>query len=263
MTPFKEFEGKTIDSAVKLACEELNTSTDQLKYEVVSYGSTGIFGIVGAKKAKIRVDIPKVDTIRPPDVLEGKDRQFVTDLVAETFQVDAAAATDTPAVIPPETEAAREKGLAVLERIVAAITEGTTIGVDHNSHRILYNVEGGNSAVLIGRRGQTLEAIQYIVEKTVNKDAGSRVRVQVDVEGYLANRRSNLRGLAERMAEKSKRTGKPITLGQMNAHDRRVVHLALKDDSEVRTQSKGEGFYRKLVIFPKRLAGRKRRPRQP
>ncbi|HSM23990.1 MAG TPA: R3H domain-containing nucleic acid-binding protein, partial [Anaerolineaceae bacterium] len=108
-------------------------------------------------------------------------------------------------------------------------------------------------AVLIGKKGQTLEAIQYIVEKIVNKKSREKIRIHVDIEEYLETRRINLERLSTRLAEKSKRIGKPVTIGQLNSYDRRVVHLILKKDSEVRTQSIGDGFYRKLVIFPKKI----------
>ena len=110
--------------------------------------------------------------------------------------------------------------------------------------------------MLIGKKGQTLEAMQSLVEKIVNKqnnsNNGDKIRIQVDVEGYLETRKINLEKLARRMAVKSKRTSKPISLGQMSAYDRRIVHMALKDDSGVRTQSRGEGYLRKVVIFPKK-----------
>jgi spoIIIJ-associated protein len=86
----------------------------------------------------------------------------------------------------------------------------------------------------------------------VNKKSQDRIRVQVDVNGYLQKRKSNLESLAVRLAEKSKSNGKPITVGQMNAYERRIVHMALKDDGEVRTQSMGNGAIRKLMIFPTR-----------
>ena len=117
---------------------------------------------------------------------------------------------------------------------------------------------------MIGKHGQTLEAIQSIVEKIINKRNQHRIRVEVDVEGYLENRRNNLERQAARLAEKCKRIGKPVAVGQMNAHDRRIVHLALKDDKAVRTQSIGEGYLRKLMIFPqKNQATRERRHKIP
>ena len=93
----------------------------------------------------------------------------------------------------------------------------------------------------------------------INKKSTNRVRVLVDVEGYLDKRKSNLQLMASRMAEKAKRTQKPVTIGQMNAHDRRLVHIHLKDESGVRTQSIGDGYYRKLMIFPKKQGGGRRK----
>ena len=143
---------------------------------------------------------------------------------------------------------------AVLQRIVDAITSDATISAEETNGRILLNVAGGNAGVLIGKKGQTLEAIQSLVDKIVNKynRHHDRIRVQVDVEGYLATRKLNLEKLAVRLADKSKKIRKPISLGHMNGHDRRIVHLALKDDPGVQTRSRGEGYTRKLVIFPQK-----------
>ena len=93
--------------------------------------------------------------------------------------------------------------------------------------------------------------MQYLIEKIVNKHSEHRIRIQIDIEGYLEKKQNNLKGLAVRLAEKAKRSGKPITIGQMNAHDRRIIHLVLRDDSGVRTQSVGDGFLKKLLIFPR------------
>ena len=118
-----------------------------------------------------------------------------------------------------------------MRRIIDAITEDARITVEELSDQIQYNVSGGNPAILIGKRGQTLEAIHSLVEKVVNKHRNNdgRIRVQVDIEGYLETRRENLEQLAQRLAEKAQRIKKPISMGQMSAHDRRIVHLALKE----------------------------------
>ena len=145
----------------------------------------------------------------------------------------------------------------VLQRIVDAISSDAKISANANPERIFLEVAGGNAGLLIGKKGQTLEAIQTLVEKIVNKhnntSNGDRIRVQVDVAGYLETRKANLENLALRLADKSKRIGKPISLGQMSAYDRRIVHLALKNDPAVRTRSRGEGHVRKLVIFPQKI----------
>lgn len=315
MSSCLEFEGKVVEKALQKASEALNIPKEKIKYNVVSYGSSGIFGLVGAKKAKICVTLPeksKSKTVHRPDKKSttssspGSDQTADSNqnsppeaepskshkeppsepafpsasaLVREAFDLppdsdeppdedsavsESEEAADTKSEPPPEktlritpepeTELSDplELGKDALQRIIDFITTDAVIHVEQNGDRFLLNIQGGNPGVLIGKKGQTLEAIQYLVEKIVNRHSDKRIRIQVDVEGYLENRRSNLRSLAKRLADKTKQSGKPSTLGQMNAHDRRIVHLTLKDNTEVRTQSIGEGFYRKLVIFPKK-----------
>ena len=284
-----EFEAKAVDKAVEKASEALNIPIEKIQYSVISYGSSGIFGLVGVKKAKIRVSVPdhvKVNVApadperapEPPperasdypsdqqndrvhedengdvesDILEGflddidePTSERVAALVEEAFGLEKAPAVDL------ESDALT-MGKEALRRIIDFITTGADISVEAGEDRVLFNIEGGNAGVLIGKRGQTLEAIQYLVEKIVNRQSDKRIRIQIDVEGYLNNRRENLQSLARKLSEKAKSTGKPATIGQMNAHDRRIIHLTLKNDQGVRTQSIGDGFYRKLVIFPKK-----------
>lgn len=219
-----EFEGKTKEDAVRKACEELGLSEDELEIEVVSYGSTGIFGLVGVKKAKIRVTAPE----RP--------------------EVETGQAT------PEADEHEEVAGIAknALERIVSFIVDGASVAVETQHDSISLTVEGGNSAILIGKHGRTLDAIQYLVQKIVHKEKKTRLRISVDVEGYRDRRKASLTQLALRLGEKAKRSGKPATISPMNAYDRRIVHIALKDDNGVRTQSMGTKSYRKLVIYPQR-----------
>ena len=253
-----EYEGKNVDEAVKKACEELNLTLDEIKYEVLSHGSSGIFGLAGVKKARILVHIP----VR---VEENSNENAAAELSEESFAVDERSAVNDGAAdtrIDEYPDNPLDLGRAVLRRIVDSITSEAEISAEEESDRILLKVAGGNAALLIGKKGQTLEAIQSLVEKIVNKhhnnNHNGKIRVQVDVEGYLETRKANLEKLAMRLAGKSKRIRKPISLGQMSAYDRRIVHLVLKDDPEIRTKSRGEGYMRKLVIFPKKSSA----PRQ-
>jgi spoIIIJ-associated protein len=248
-----EFQGKTVDKAVKKACGELNIAADQIRYEVIARGSSGIFGLAGAKKARIRVTMPaKTSEIElATDFKKPDTTVFEENIQSATPFSDSAGADGLQGQSSGENP--RELAQAVLQRIIDAITSDGTISTEEINGRIHLNVAGGNAGVLIGKKGQTLEAIQSLVDKIVNKhnDYHDRIRVQVDVEGYLATRELNLEKLAMRMADKSKKIRKPISLGQMNGYDRRIVHMALKDDQEVQTKSRGEGYIRKLVIFPK------------
>lgn len=250
-----EYEGKNVDKAVKKACEHLNLTPDEIDYEVISYGSSGIFGLAGAKKARILVKLSqKTDELEAETELSAEDQIYADN--SETSNVSperSGSDLQAGSALPDDP---LELGRAVLQRIVNAITSDAEILVEEDSERILLKVAGGNAAMLIGKKGQTLEAIQSIIDRVVNKQndhhRNGRIRVQVDVEGYLETRKTNLEKLAMRLAQKSKRIRKPISLGQMSAYDRRIVHLALKDVPGVRTKSRGEGYMRKLVIFPQK-----------
>ena len=250
-----EYEGKNVDKAVEKACEQLNLTQDEIDYEVLSYGSTGIFGLAGAKKARILVNLPeKADGLEAETELPGEDPINCNNAEASNVSPEVSGSGWQAGSALPEKPS--ERGRTVLQRIVDAITSDAEILVEEDSERMLLKVAGGNAAMLIGKKGQTLEAIQSIFDKVVNKQdnhhRNGKIRVQVDVEGYLETRKINLEKLALRLAEKSKRIRKPISLGQMSAYDRRIVHLALKDDPGVRTKSRGEGYMRKLVIFPQK-----------
>ena len=250
MAPSMELEAKNVEKAVKKACAQLDISRDELKYDVISYGSSGIFGLGRTKKARIRVTLPKEK--EGSDLESTKDiaNNDVDEIKRTVKNLIAGAFDDNPVYTFPDEPV--ELGKTILTRIVDAITTEASINVKEDPDRIIFNVKGGNSAVLIGKHGQTLEAIQALVEKIVNKRNTQRVRIEVDVEGYLESRKNNLQRQAMRLAAKCRRIKKPVTLGYMNAYDRRIVHLALKDNDHVRTQSHGDGFVRKLMIFPKK-----------
>ncbi len=251
MTASLEFEGRNLDKAVEKACSELNIPRDELIYDVISRGSTGIFGLAVTRKAKIRVQLEDDST----SASQSEDPQ-TNGSVGESPECLSESRQAPQAPSEPEFDAfaqdPAELGRDVLMRIVEAITSGTEIVVEKRSDEVFFNVSGGNPSLLIGKRGQTLEAIQSIVEKVVNKHNGSRLRVHVDVAGYLNHRKQNLEKLALRLADKSKRIRKPVSMGQMSAHDRRIIHMVLKDVPGVRTLSVGDGVFKKLMILPKK-----------
>ncbi len=297
-----EFEGKNVKIAIEKACSELNLSQGNIKYDVISNGSSGIFGLVGVKKARIRVFVdatpkaasdaalsdngiknlvdeafngyqkskPGKSSVKPAHNNKNKTNATANKAPREIrrpepkpnkVQDESSPLEDHPennqeAVI---SEDVLKLGTDALQKILDLITTGATALVEQKGDKLLFNVQGGNSGVLIGKRGQNLEAIQYIIDKIINKHNEKRVRVRVDVEGYLESRKLNLIKLAEKLAEKTQKTGKPSTIGQMNAQDRRTVHIALKHNKAVRTQSIGNGYYRKLVIFPKKNTHKRRK----
>lgn len=259
MAPSMELEAKNVETAIKKACEQLKVTSAELKFDIISYGSSGIFGLGRVKKARIRITLPKeiVDAGTATETT-GAEALNETDDIKRTVQNLISDAFDENKVYTYPNEPI-ELGKTILTRIVDAITIDASINAKEDTDRIIFNVKGGNSAVLIGKHGQTLEAIQALVEKIVNKRNTERIRIEVDVEGYLENRKNNLQRHAMRLADKCRKINKPVTLGYMNAYDRRLVHLALKDNEFVRTQSHGAGFVRKLMIFPKKDTYQRRR----
>lgn len=252
MSPVLEFESKNVEEAVRKASQELNIPPNKLTHDIISYGSTGIFGLVGSKKAKIRVVVPddfKEETADTAVIEDKEDCDEAMAIVNETFgEKDATRISEDNSAL----------GKEALQKIVDFISTDAVVSVSKKEGKLAYEVSGGKTAVLIGKRGQTLEAMQYLVEKIINKHNQERIRVEVDIEGYLQAQRERLEKLALRLSAKVKKTGKPVTAGQFNAHDRRIIHIALKEDREVRTHSVGEGYYRKLKIYPKRK--RKKNP---
>jgi len=269
-----EFEDKNLKAVVKKAAKTLKVPAETLKYEVISYGSTGIFGLVGAKKAKIRVITSKKEKGEiktkpekgePPKKQKAKKRapERAPEKMPERTPENAPEKqTEKLAEVKEEntleTSAAIEIGSAVIQRIVEKITDGATVQIENKDEGVVYHVEGGKAAIIIGKRGQTLEAIQYLVDRVINKNSEKRIRFQIDVAGYLENKKATLEQRALHLAEKVKKTGKPITVGELNVYDRKIVHMCLKEDVDVRTQSMGSGFYRKLVIFPKKANASKK-----
>jgi spoIIIJ-associated protein len=346
MKKTQEFSGKDVDAAIKTACSVLSVSKKELKYDVISAGASGIFGIVGRKDAVIKVLIPQNSGGTSEDDMEGirsmVDEAFGQDTRLNTpdspkkqdkgndgLQTapppaattpkpqkdvpkqpqpapesgpehsekppkakndsakprqksrgkadepqarpkpsengsDDQATDQAPAETPPVVDVTQESidlGKITLQKMADLITEDAVVEAITDKDHLTLKISGGNAGILIGRKGQTLDAMQFLTDKIINRKSEARVRLKVDVEGYTETRKSNLRHLAVKMAEKAKKTGRPATINQMSAQDRRIVHLALKDDNRVRTQSMGDGYYRRLVIFPKKknsFAGKKR-----
>ncbi len=248
MTQTQEFSGKNVDIAIKNACSKLNLSIDDLKYDVISEGTSGIFGIVGRKDACIKVVLP-ADNI---DKAAKAHAEGVKSIVDEAFGKETRIKSfETPEIVDV-TKASIDLGIEALQKMADLITDDATVSHETQMDRLTLNIKGGNAGILIGRKGQTLDAMQFLTDKIINRKSDARVKVRVDIEGYMETRKENLRHLAYKMADKAKKTGRPATINQMSAQDRRIVHLALKDDNKVRTQSMGDGYYRRLVIFPKK-----------
>ena len=247
-----EFEGKTDEDAISAACSQLNLTRDEMDIEILEPGSAGIFGLVGGRKAKIKVTVTR--QIPEPAVEETE-----VPIAEEPMQsLEKSESSD----VEQEWLAEDENGIAVakeaLENILALIPmEGTLVSAVQRDGTINLNIEGDKSGLLIGRKGRTLDALQFIVNKIVNKSLEKRTRVLIDSENYRERRKDFLIQMALRMGDKAKRVRKPVATNLLNPHDRRIVHLALRDDDELSTKGRGEGILKKVVIIPKKYSSSK------
>lgn len=153
-----------------------------------------------------------------------------------------------PAV--PATSPAALKARDLLEGLLARMTFECRVTATETDDTVILSIAGNDSGLLIGRRGQNLDAIQYLLNKAVNRSDAERKMILVDSEEYRKRREESLLEMAERIREKVKKTQKPLSLAHMNAHDRRIIHLALQDDEALITKSRGEGEYRKVIVLP-------------
>jgi spoIIIJ-associated protein len=218
---FLEFEGKTTEEAIQQACAHFQLPAESLDIEIISVGSPGLFGI-GGRKARVRVVLSR-----------------------EEEAEEAEGEVDDADLLPPAQE--------LLERILELMGEkAKVVGRFDEEDRLSLSIDAKDAGLLIGKQGQTLEALQYLLTKMIAKKARRKVRVFIDIESYRARHQEALTQLALKSGEKAKKSGRPITLNPMNPHDRRIVHLALQGDKEVKTMSRGEGLYKKVVVYPMR-----------
>ncbi|MEW6659454.1 MAG: RNA-binding cell elongation regulator Jag/EloR [Thermodesulfobacteriota bacterium] len=149
----------------------------------------------------------------------------------------------------------------ILEQLLEKMDESGKVSGRQEDDRIILNIETEDAGLLIGKQGQTLEALQYLLTKILAQKSRRKVRVNIDVESYRARHEEALVHLALKNGDKVKRSGKPVTLNPMNPHDRRIVHLTLQGDKELKTMSRGEGLYKKVIIYPaKKKEGQEETP---
>nr|HID14022.1 protein jag [Anaerolineae bacterium] len=238
-----EAAGADVEAAIAAGLERLGVDRDAVEIEVLDEGSRGVFGL-GGREARVRLmpklaDLPcsapavLAEPVAPPvaepvapavtekdaaEVAQGVLRELLTLLGVERARVDVRRAEPAPGEKEPP---------------------------------LVLDVYGSGTNVLIGRRGKTLAALQHITRLIVGREMAGRVRLVVDVESFKARREKSLRRLAQRMAEEAVRTDRTVVLEPMPPHERRIIHLALRDHPQVITQSIGEGERRKVTIIPR------------
>lgn len=258
-----EIEGKTIDEAIQRACAQFQVAREKLNIEIISEGTPGFLGL-GAKKAHIRASLLNFEmTLDPPAarpqrrVPNAADPAPVHRVATPPGESPVAAPAPGPPVeaaplpeIDADGEPSVQKAKRIIEGILVRMGIDSPVMVVETPEAIVLNIQGDGSGLLIGKRGQNLDALQYIVNKAIHHGANGQKMIVVDTEEYRKRREESLVALAVRMGEKVKKTKKQATIGHMNARDRRLIHLAMQGDAALTTKSRGEGEYRKIVILP-------------
>lgn len=240
-----EISAKTVEEAIERGLRELGLTRDQVEVEVINPGRSGVLGF-GAEDA--RVHITPLPAGPSPDV-ESPQVEEVDTYVSEL----------EPAIAPVEVEGdiadlAIELLQGLLDRMMVRAQVRVRVGDDlveeGEEPSLVLDVTGDDLGILIGRRGETLRALQYMTRLMLSRSLERWEPVIVDVESYRVRRRRLLRQLATRMAERVAFSRQRVVLEAMPAHERRIIHIALRDHPQVTTRSIGEGEHRKVTIVP-------------
>jgi len=212
-----EIDGKSVEDAISEGLAKLSVARDQVDVKILSEGSTGLFGLMGSKAASVRLTMRSADTCVPPDIqlVQSRTKELLGQL---------------------------------LKLMNIAFTE---IDTSMLAGRVYVDIKSPESALLIGRGGATLDALEMILNLMLAREPQTRAKVSLDTEKYRLRQEEKLTEIALRGAATAKSSGKPFRFEPMNAHDRRLVHLALKSDPSVETVSEGEGLIRSVIVKPK------------
>ena len=270
-----ETNAPDIESAIEQGLRELGVGRESVIVEILEEPSRGLLGI-GARQARIRLttaaparppapERPAATTppVALPRVAVEEEGEADEEAVAPaTEDVDALSddtmLADAQPVSDDELDQDARVGLATLEELLAKMEIKARVTVYRaqpsggEETPWVLQIQGTDLGVLIGRRGETLAALQYITRLIASRDLQRRANIVIDVEGYKARREKQLRRLAKRMADQAPQIGRTVTLEPMSPYERRIIHLALRDHPQVTTQSVGEGEHRKVTIIPDR-----------
>ncbi|KGX86984.1 RNA-binding cell elongation regulator Jag/EloR [Pontibacillus marinus] len=237
--------GQTVEDAVQSALEQLDTSRDQTNVEVIDEGKKGFFGLFGSKRAIVKVSIVNQETeeeesqehIHQDEASEGTEEQVEASEIVEDDKHD--------------TETAIEETKQYLETVANGMGASIHVEVYRKGKEITFDLVGDKIALLIGKRGQTLNALQYLTQLTINGKTNQYVTVIVDAEGYRERRKETLTQLSNRLADKAITTRREVKLEAMPSYERKIIHTALQHHHEISTFSDGNEPYRHVVIKPK------------
>jgi spoIIIJ-associated protein len=257
MTQTREFNGATVEEAIERASATLGLRAEDLSYEVLDTGSDGFLGI-GARDARILVDVPgtfRPETAEaPPDEVPADEYEEYE----EPARTEAPASLDLSEVLGESSDAedvaVPEELLEEIRNLVTTVVEAmgfeSRIDVYDAGGFIAVDVASDNTALFIGQKGETIDALQYLVNAAIYRKRPFVKRVILDAEGYRQRRVEAIQGIAHRTARRAIRERRSVELPPMNPSERRIVHLFLRDNPEVTTASEGTGDNRRVRISP-------------
>ena len=258
-----EKRAKNVETAVELALSELGVTRDKVNVEIIEEGSKGFFGF-GAKDAVVKVTLKNAPKpAKKEKSAPNKEAKKEIKKEAAPAQNNAEAKPrrrDSKPLTPEQAKEACEKATTFLTDVFASMSIDVSVTASLDGEdSILLKLDGENIGIVIGKRGDTLDALQYLTSLVVNKKSEGYIKVTLDTENYREKRNEALLGLSQRLAAKVARTGRKYTLEPMNPYERRIIHSALQNHEEVTTYSIGQEPYRKVVIAPKNAKPRKPR----
>ena len=262
-----EISAKTVDDVINEGLARLGTTSDKMEVDVIERESSGFLGLFGKHDAKVRV---RLKEIKPAPVVEKK---VVKDTKPASVRNNVETKTEEKPVVDIQRkpkkkfdeiekiepvsadrqEKAKTDAIKFLTDVFKAMKLEASINVEFDAaeNELSIDVKAEDMGVLIGKRGQTLDSLQYIVSLAINKDSNEYVKVKLDSENYRIRRKETLENLARNIASKVKRTGRQVSLEPMNSFERRIIHSALQGDPDCETFSEGNDPYRKVVVKPK------------
>ena len=249
-----EKTGKTVEEAIQAAVAELGVAQSELDIEILETPSKKFLGLFGGTPAKIRATVKELPPVKPVEQIETP------------AQVEPVVEAEPPAIEPvlapspvEETDESSEQEQTIkvaenfLREVFAAMKLDVEIEVTHSEDSCLLDLSGKGLGVLIGRRGQALDALQYLLNLAVNrKRAANRIYFILDVEDYRYRREEALTKLAKSVAERAIKTRREVRMEPMSRHERKIIHTVLQDNDRVETHSAGEEPYRYVIVTPKR-----------
>jgi spoIIIJ-associated protein len=256
-----EVSAKNVDEAIDIALTDLELKRSQVSIEILTPGKPGLFGL-GGEQALVRVTALEEGTARQTQEEEAEEEAYEEEpprreerQEREPRPAERGDPIEIKDLDSEEVETATEFLRTLLEGmdIDAEVTvrEPETAADGEGRASAVLDIEGDDLGLLIGRRGTTLSALQYMVNVMLTRKLNSRVIITVDVERYHRRREETLQNLAQRMADRVSNSGRPMTLEPMPASERRIIHLALSEDEDIETGSVGQGDERKVVIRPR------------